>query len=89
MVNAAIVVFTAVIDYNTMFQFFTVRADFLLKWRNLVQIEMLLVLPSWLVPGINIMQFGILIFLDAQKIEFLGTLTINTRLKAFKLIFIS
>ena len=34
MVNAAIVVFTAVIAYNAIFQFFTVRADFLLKWGN-------------------------------------------------------
>ena len=38
MVNAAIVVFTAAIAYNTIFQFFTVRADFLLKWRNQIYI---------------------------------------------------
>ena len=33
-----VVVYIAVIAYNTIFQFFTVHAEFLLKWRNQIHI---------------------------------------------------
>ena len=38
MVNAAIVVYIVVIAYNTIFHFFTMHAEFLLKWRNQIRI---------------------------------------------------
>ena len=37
-VNSAIVVYIAVIAYNTIFQLFTVHTEFLLKWKNQIHI---------------------------------------------------
>ena len=90
MVNTAIVVYTAVIAYNTIFQFLTARAEFLLKWRN--QIHTCSGNASSATAMVRteerIIQFGILI-LDALKIKFLDPLKIRTRLNAFKVISIS
>ena len=90
MVNAAIVIFIAVIAYNTIFQFFTVHADFLLKWRNQIYIcsGNAFSATAMVSTGEKIIQFGILI-LDALKIKFLDILKVNTRLNAFKVISIS
>ena len=90
MVNAAIVVFIAVIAYNTIFQFFTVHADFLLKWRNQIYIcsGNASSATAMVSTGEKIIQFGILI-LDALKTKFLDTLKLDTRLNVFKVIFIS
>ena len=68
MVNAAIVVHIAVIACNTIFQFFTVRAEFLLKWRNQIHIcsgnasSATSMVSTWE----KIIQFGIMI-LDTLK----------------------
>ena len=90
MVNAAIVVFIAVITYNTIFQYFTVGAEFLLKWRNQIYIcsGNASSATAMVSTGEKIMQFGSLI-LDALKIKFLGTLKVNTRLNTFKVTSIS
>ena len=78
MVNAAIVAYIAVIAYNTVFQFFTVRAEFLLKWRS--QIHICSGNASSATATVSteekIVQFGILI-LDTLKIKFLDTLKVN------------
>ena len=89
-VNAAIVVYIAVIAYNTIFQFFKVRAEFLLKWRNQIHIcsGNASSATAMVSTRENIIQFGILI-LDTLKIKFLDTLKVNTRLNAFKGISIS
>ena len=78
MVNSAIVVYIAVIAYNTILQFFTVRAEFLLKWRNQTYIcsgnaSSATALVS--TGGKNI-QFGILI-LDTLKIKILRHIEIK------------
>ena len=88
MINAAIVVYIAVIAYNTNFQFFTVRAEFLLKWRNQIHICSGNASSASSSTREDIIQFGIFI-LDTLKIKFLDTLKINTRLNAFKVISIS
>ena len=90
MVNAAIVVFIEVIAYNIVFQFFTVRAEFLLKWRNQIYICNRIVCTDTVMVSTveKIIQFSILI-LDALKIEFLDTLKVNMRLNASKVVFIS
>ena len=90
MVNAAIVVYIAVIAYNTIFQFFTVRAEFLLKWRNQIHIcsGNASSATAMVSTGEKIIEFGILI-LDTLKIKFLDTLKVNTRLNAFKMISIT
>ena len=89
-VNSAIVVYIAVIAYNTIFQLFTVRAKFLLKWRNQIRICSgdASSATTMVSTGGKIIQFGILI-LDTLKIKFLDTLKVNTRLNPFKVIFIS
>ena len=90
MVNLAIVIFIAVIAYNRIFHFFTVRADFLLKWRNQIYIcsGNASGATAMISTGEYIIQFGILI-LEALKIKFLDILKVNTRLNAFKVISIS
>ena len=90
MVNAAIVVFIEVIAYNIVFQFFTVRSEFLFKWRNQIYICNRIVCTDTVMVSIveKIMQFSILI-LDALKIEFLDTLKVNMRLNPSKVVFIS
>ena len=90
MVNAAIVVFIAVIAYNTIFQFFTVHADFLLKWRNQMYIcsGNAFSATAMVSTGEKIIQLGIVI-LDALKTKFSDTLKLDTRLNVFKVIFIS
>ena len=87
MVNAVIVVFTAAIAYNTIFQFFTVHADFLLKWRNQIYICRRNASSATAVvsTGEKIKQFSNLM-LDALKIELLDTLKVNSPLNAFKVI---
>ena len=89
-VNAAIVVYIAVIAYNTIFKFFTVRVEFLLKWRNQIHIcnENASSATAMVSTGENIIQFGILI-LDTLKVKFLDILKVNTRLNAFKFISVS
>ena len=87
MVNSAIVVYKVVIAYNTIFQFFTVRAEFSLKWRNQTHIcsGNASSATAMVSTGEKIMQFGILI-LDTLKVKFLDTLKVNTRLNAFEII---
>ena len=90
MVNSAIVVYTAVIAYNTIFNFFTVHAEFLLKWMNQMHIcsGNASSATAMVNTGEKIIQFGTLI-LDTLKIKFLGTSKANTRLNTFKLISIN
>ena len=90
MVNSAIVAYIAVIAYNTIFQFLTERAEFLLKWRNQIHIcsenaSSATIMVSTAEKNI---QNGILI-LDTLKIKFLDTLKVNTHLNDFKVISIS
>ena len=72
MVNAAIIVLIAVIAYNTIFQLFTVRAEFLLKWRNQIYIcsGNASSATAMFSTREKIVQLGILI-LDALKTKFL------------------
>ena len=79
----------AVIAYNTIFQFFIVRAKFFLKWRNQIHIcSGIASSATAMVAGEKAIQFGILI-LNTLKIKFLDTLKVNTRLNTFKGISIS
>ena len=91
MVNAAILVFSAVIAYNAIFQFFTVREDLLLKWEN--QRDNCSGNASSTTTivgnGEKKKQFSNLIFLDTQKIKLLRIFKANTSLKTFKLMSIS
>ena len=66
--KSAIVVYTAVIAYNTIFYFFTVHAEFLLKWRNQIHVcsGNASSATTMVSTGEKIIQFGILI-LDALK----------------------
>ena len=90
MVNAAIVVFILVITYNTIFQCFTLRAEFLLKWRNQIYICNAIVFSATIMVSTRemIIQFHTLI-LDTLKIKFLDTLKVNMRLNTFKVVSIS
>ena len=90
MVNAAIAIYIAAVAYNAILQFFTVRPEFLLKWKNQIHIcsgnaSSATAIVS---AGEKIIEFGILI-LDTLKIKFLDTLKVNTRLNAFKMISIT
>ena len=87
MVNAAIVEYIAVIAYNTIFQFLTVRAKFLLKWWNQIHScsGNASSATAMVSTGEKSIQSGISI-LDTLKIKFLDTLNVNTRLNAFKVI---
>ena len=86
MVNAAIAAFTAVIADNRIFEFFTVHADFL-NWGNQKYNCSGNASSATAMVGTGeiIMQFGILIFQDAQKIKLLDALKVNKCLKALKL----
>ena len=89
-VNAAIVAYIAVIAYNTIFHFFTVRAEFLLKWRKQIHIcsGNASSATAMVSTGEKIIQFGSL-NLDTLKIKFLDRLKVNTQLNAFEVISIS
>ena len=90
MVNAAVVVFIAVIAYNTMFKFFTMCADFLSKRVNQIYICSGNTSSATAVISTEekIIQLGMMI-LDALKIKFLDTLKVNLRLNVCKVISIS
>ena len=90
MVKTAIVVFILVITYNTIFQFFTLRAEFLLKWRNQIYNCNAIVFSAIVMVSTReiILKIPILI-LDALKIEFIDALKVNMRLNTFKVVSIS
>ena len=87
MVNSTIVVYIAVIAYNTIF--YSARRV-LVKCRNQTHIcsENASSATAMVSTGEKIIQSGILI-LDARKTKFLDTLKVNTRLNAFKVLSIS